>query len=260
VLTLDVVSLNLSVMIGGAAGGALLAWFGAPGAYIAIVAIYAVGLLAQFLARPPRSQAKARAESPLASLRAGARYAAGSRVLLATLLITVGTNLLGFPYKQLLPVFARDELRVGPDGLGVLAAADGVGALVATLGIAAMKQVPWKGVVYLGGAFLIGSALLLFSFSHEFLISLPLLALLGMGMAGFQTMQSGIMLLASPPEMRGRMMGILSVAIGSFPLGIMALGAFASLIGPLEAVRIMGVLQVLLVCGTVLLAPQLRRF
>src|SRR5581483_4212391 len=136
--------------------------------------------------------------------------------------------------------------------LGLLAAGDGIGALCGALTLASMAYVRRKGAVYLGGSFVMGFALLLFSLSHIYPLSLLLLVLLGTGMSGFQTMQPGIIMLATPPELRGRLIGILTVAIGCFPLGMLLLGAAASVIGPLEAVRIMGVVQALLVVATLL--------
>lgn len=259
-LTLDVVSMNVAGIVGGFAGGTLLALFDPAGAYLVMLAIYVGGFHCLLKADVPRREHGVPGLSPLRGLLEGARFAMGSPVILATLLVTVGMNFLVFPYKQLLPVFARDELGVGPQELGVLAAADGAGALISTFVLASLSSVRWKGAVYLGGSLLMAGGLLLFGFSHQYLLSLASLVVLGMGMSGFQTMQAGIILLATPREMRGRLVGILSMAIGCFPLGMLALGAFASVIGPLDAVQITAVVQLALVAATLAWAPALRRF
>jgi MFS family permease len=82
------------------------------------------------------------------------------------------------------------------------------------------------------------------------------LVLGGFGTAGFGNMQTTLMLTEAPPEMRSRLMGIVTVGIGTGPLGVLAAGAIAAEFGPRTAVLIMASLGLLF---TAMLAMWLRR-
>jgi MFS family permease len=78
----------------------------------------------------------------------------------------------------------------------------------------------------------------------------------GFGTAGFGNMQSTLMLTEAPPEMRSRLMGIVTVCIGTGPLGVLAAGALAGELGPRGAVLVMAVTGLVLIAA---LAAALRR-
>lgn len=129
-----------------------------------------------------------------------------------------------------------------------------------TLVIASLVELPRKGGTYLAGSFLMGFSLFLFSLSQVYPLSFFLLLCLGVGFSGFHNMQSSIILLAAAPEMRGRMIGLLALVIGAGPIGMLVLGALATALGALEAVRLTGSILVLLVVAVMVLVPKLRRF
>ena len=82
--------------------------------------------------------------------------------------------------------------------------------------------------------------------SPSFWLAFAVLVIGGFGTAGFGNMQSTLMLTEAPPEMRSRLMGIVTVCIGTGPLGILAAGAISDQIGPRGAVIVMAVLGLLL--------------
>jgi MFS family permease len=91
--------------------------------------------------------------------------------------------------------------------------------------------------------------------SPWYIVSFPLLFLVGMGTACFGTMQSTIVMLASTDEMRGRALGVISLAIGAGPLGSLVLGAIADAVSPVFAVRAHALLGIILLSLTVLVIP-----
>ena len=117
----------------------------------------------------------------------------------------------------MVPIIARDILHVDAALMGVLQAADGLGALVGVVLIASAVRLNYHGRVFLGGSLLALLGPLVFSMSPWYILSLPVLLLLGLGTAGFGAMQSTIVLLAAREEMRGRALGVLSLAIGTGP-------------------------------------------
>ena len=76
------------------------------------------------------------------------------------------------------------------------------------------------------------------------------LLLTGVSNAGFSVMQATLIYLAAPPEMRGRMYGVLSVCIGSGPIGFLALGVLADLIGASTATALSGVVGLFALAAT----------
>jgi len=136
-------------------------------------------------------------------------------------------NFMLFPYQQMIPVVAERVLNVGPGLMGLLLGAEGLGALIGALVIASRSDMSYHGRVYLYGSLLALSMLLMLSLSHWYFASLAILFILGLGTSGFGTMQGTIVMLVARDDMRGRALGIMSLAIGSGPLGALAIGAVA---------------------------------
>ena len=118
-------------------------------------------------------------------------------------------------------------------------------------------------MVYHGRVFLYGSiialvALMLFSLSKFYLISLPLLLILGIGTAGFGTMQSTIVLLVSKPTLRGRALGMVTLAIGAGPIGALIVGAVSDWIGPSDALLFNAIIGIVLVSISGIAMPSIR--
>ena len=192
------------------------------------------------------------------NLRDGFRYVWGEPTLRAVVLITVFMNLLLFPYQQLIPVVAEEVLMVGATLMGMLLAFEGLGALTGAALIASASNMTHHGRVYFGGSMFGLLMLLLFSFSQWYGVSLALMLLLGLGTAGFGTMQATIVLLVAREDMRGRGLGIITLAIGAGPIGALMLGAIAESLGAPIALTIIATLGLLTVGLVGLLLPTLR--
>jgi MFS family permease len=150
---------------------------------------------------------------------------------MGVLVITVLMNLLVFPYQQMLPVFVRDVYQVGPELLGVLVAADGLGALSGALFLASRHNFRGHRQVFVGGSLLAATLVVGLALSPSYWLSLPIQFLIGIAESGFGTMQSAIVLLSAPERSRGRVLGILSMCIGTGPFGALWTGFLASQIG-----------------------------
>ena len=231
-ISLETVSMQLGKMAGPVLGGLLLGRLGAAGCYAALVLLYVAALALTLTLRPRigRRAPPAAALEPLALL-AGAREVWARPTIRGVLVITVLMNVLVFPYQQMLPVFARDVLRIGPELLGLLVAADGLGALVAALAIAAHRGFGLHAQLFAGGSMAAATLLLGFAASPWYGLSLVLLCLVGLAESGFATMQSALVLLSAPAAMRGRAMGVLSACIGTGPFGTLWIGLLASHVG-----------------------------
>jgi len=100
---------------------------------------------------------------------------------------------------------------------------------------------------------------LLFSLSNWFVLSLTLVFIGGLGLAAFSTTQGALILMATPPEMRSRMLGLVAVGIGIGPIGILNIGLMATLFGPSRAVMIVSIEGIVALAFAAVVWPMLRR-
>lgn len=219
---------NATRMLGPAIGGGVVAALGMNG-------VLAVGVVAHLLAAvavaelASRAGAARREPSPLlAGLREGLAHTRRSPLIQATLAVTVIVNLWGFPYVSLGPVIAQEVLRLGPTGTGLLMACEGLGALIGSIVLIQLRRDRLFRLIYLLGTALYLAGVLAFALLPWTIAAALALLLAGFGMAAFNTMQTVIPLAASPPELRGRALGLLAVAMGTAPFGFLLIGLLAT--------------------------------
>ena len=273
-VALDSIGQHSSRLVGPLTAGLLIATIGVKGGYVIVSLIYIISVLLLWLLGSTvqvkgmaRSQHRRRRMSApptglsglVGKLWDGFKYVRRSRTTFGVILITVLMNLLLFPYMQMVPVVARDELGVGPSLMGVLMASDGVGALVGGVMIASVPRLTYHGRFFMGGSLVAMSALLAFSFSQSYALSLPALMVLGIGVAGFSTMQSTIVMLVAPEEMRGRALGVVTLAVGAGPIGSLIVGGLADVRGVPFALGLHAAVGLLSIGIVSLMMPALRR-
>ncbi len=246
-VSLETVSMQVAKMIGPVLAGVGLARLGPVPCFVAVALLYGVGLLV-FIGLPARigGPTGRDAASLAESLGAGFREAWREPTVRAVLMITVLMNVLFFPYQHMLPVFAREVLRVGPEWLGALIAADGLGALLGALAIAGGSRgfLP-HGRLFALSVLVAPFLLLAFTGLRWPWACLAVLVLIGVCESGFAAMQSTLVLLAAPEESRGRAMGILSACIGTQPAGTLWIGFLSAGIGVPAAMALNGLVALL---------------
>lgn len=255
----DTISMNLNRAVAPLVGGALLATLSSANCYFVLAFLYAVGLVPLGLLRLP-AQLVPQRTATLRFIAEGLRYCHRYQVVRGVLLITVVMNACFFPYTQLLSVVARDVLNVGPLELGLLASADGTGSLVGALLLLSLNRLPRQGTLFVIGSLSMLLALLAFALSSHFALSLLILGVAGLSQSAFATYQSTIVLGEVGDALRARVMGVLTVAIGSSPVGMLFIGAVAGRYGASWALGLSGGLGALLVLVSVALAPRLLTY
>lgn len=247
---------NLTNILGPSIAGALLALAG-PGWCFFGTAVGNFMLFSSYLPLklPPRKVD--RATSPMAQLKQGLRWVRRDEVFY-TLMIAAGMTAFVQPYQAMMPVFAKKALDVGTVQLGILLAAPGFGAVVGSFAVASAGRRGERGKLLFAGSLIAAMGLLAFSVAPNFLVALPLLAILGMANAFFMTLNNTIVLGRAPAELRGRIMSAVIVVWGLSPLGATVAGFVAGL----TDVRISlagGALLAFAVTSTILLRrPSLR--
>ncbi len=252
-LSLDTISNTAGKMIGPLLAGVLLDVSGFSGAYIFALIIHflALGVLTQ-VRIPVGMPNSTQAEPVWRSLRVSLGYALHSPMLLGMLYVTIVMNALAFPVQQFIPAVGQYHLHVGATLVGLLVAAEGLGQLAGAGLMALSRDLKHHGRVFFWGSLLVLVMVILFAWSPWYALAFALLTVGGVGQAGFGTMQSAITMMGAPREMRGRMMGLLSVCIGvGTPLGTLEIGALAGIYSTQWA------LSVNALAGLVLMIPAL---
>ncbi len=259
-VAIDSMGMHASRMSGPALAGILIKLTGVPGGYIVISLFYMISISLLWFLALPQTQAKHRnSQNMIRNLLEGLKYVKGNRTILAAILVTILLNLLLFPYQQLVPVIARDILSVGPALMGLLLAAEGLGALAGAVLIASAANMTHHGRIYVGGSMIGLVGLLAFSFSQWYSISFIIMLIMGLGTAGFGTMQATIVMLAAKEDMRGRSLGVITIAIGAGPIGSLIVGTVADATNVPFAIGLNASIGIVLLCFTWILMPQLRR-
>jgi predicted MFS family arabinose efflux permease len=229
-MSLDVGANNASRMVGPTIGGLLLASVGISGVFMLSVALYAFALYAAFHVHY-RNTGLTGSASVLARVAEGLRRVRSDRRLIGTLAVTMIYNLFGWPFTSMIPVIGQNQLGLGPEGIGILASMDGIGAFCGALLLTLYLRPAWYARAYLGGVAIYMVMLIVFALTPSSGIAGSALLLTGLGGAGFSTVQATLVYLAALPEMRSRILGVLSVCIGVGPVGFVALGLLADKIG-----------------------------
>ena len=258
-MSLETFNLTVGKMVGPVMAGILIQFTGFEGAYAFILAAYVLALLliSRVQSRGPRPSA---APPPLwRSLRSGVGYVLHSRAILGVLGTTMIMNAFAFSALQLFPVVARDHLHVGPALTGLLIAGDGIGLLIGVTIIVYLGTIRYIGRVYLIGSALQLLSLLVFALSPSYLLSFFLVVLSGVGSATFFTLQGSIILITTEPERRGTVMGIAVQCMGAGTLGVLELGAVATLLNSQWGIGINSGIGLLLMLPIIFLTPLMWR-
>lgn len=235
-LALDTLTNSITRMIGPVIAGTLYQFSGLAGAFALSSLAY---LLAASLAVGLHHQQEARrfvlSQVPR-DLAEGFTFARGHTIIAGVLMVTIAMNLLGFPYSALVAPIGRQHFMVSPALVGVMAASESFGAFLGGLWLAGGDP-PGKGrILMVGGSLLFLVCAALMPLAPFFSLACALLVIGGFGSAAFANMQTSLIITHAPPHIRSRLMGLLTVGIGAGPVGILVVGALASILGPLNAV------------------------
>lgn len=234
-----------------AANPALSYWMAA-----ALLAITAISILA---IRPYARTAIKGGAHPLRQMIDGLGYVRSHRFLLGAITLDLFAVLLAGA-TALLPVYARDILKVGPEGLGWLRGAPALGATVMAMWFSFRPLAHNVGMKMLGAVIVFGGATIVFGVSTNLWLSLAMLAILGAADMLSVYVRSSLTQLYTPDEMRGRVNAVSQLAIsGSNELGEAQSGLAAALVGPVGAVVIGGAGAIAVTLIWAYIFPELRR-
>jgi MFS family permease len=248
-MAFDVGAANAARMVGPTVGGLLLVGIGIEGALLLGAAMYAIAIAATLAVRT-RIAPSPGAGAVLGRTWEAMRIVFADRRLSATMVVTIIYNVFAWPFTSMIPVIGRDRLLLGPEGVGILTSVDGVGAFVGALLLAIWLTPGWHARSYVGGVAVYLLAAIAFALAPTPVLAGIAMLATGFSGAAFATLQATIVYLAAPPEMRSRILGVLSVCIGTGPIGFLWLGWLADRIGAPHATAITGVIGLLALAAT----------
>ncbi len=259
-IALNSAQFNMSRVLGPALGGFAMRLIGIAGNYFLNSISFVAVLIA--LTRIDYHDEIEKKEVPtriVDDLRAGFRYVfshpkMGPMVTLVTIL-----SLLVFPYISFLPLFARNVLHVGEQGLGLLMACSGIGAFFAAVLIAQQSSVGSRGEIIMRAGIVYCASIIVFALSQRFLLSLAMMFISGGAMIFMAANVNTELQHISSNEMRGRVMSIYATAfLGLVPLGSLFAGALGHKLHAPNVIAGMSSLALLLFLYVYVTRPEMR--
>jgi MFS family permease len=234
-LSIDTATNNGTRILGPVLSGVLLAEFGIMGVFWFSVALYLPCLVAVIHTGMRREMSATKPPSLVTSIREGLAWLRRDGRLMGVFVITIIFNIFGWPATSMVPVIGTDYLGLGPKGVGLLAACDGLGGFLGALFIARLAPAVWYGRIYTGAVGLYLVMVVCFAAAPGVPVAAASLFFGGMSQAVFAVMQATLVYRSAPVEMRARLLGVLSVCIGTGPLGFLYLGFLAETFAPRTA-------------------------
>ncbi|MGF6936448.1 MFS family permease [Paraburkholderia sp. UCT70] len=250
-------SANQTAQIAGPALGGLLYGIGPGAAYLACTLTFAAAA-ASVWSIPLQMKPASRAPVTLESIFSGIAFIRREPVILGALSLDLFAVLFGGA-TALLPIFARDVLHAGPLGLGLLRSGTAIGALASTIWLAHFPLRNRPGAAMFGGVIAFGIATIVFGLSHQFLVSLFALMVLGASDTISVVVRLSLVQLRTPDEMLGRVSAVNSLFIGtSNQLGEFESGLTAGWWGAQPAVLVGGAATIAIALLWMRFFPELR--
>lgn len=255
------VAMRAGWLFGSLGAGTVIAHSGAGVAYLAVAVSFLTGAAALVRASAPAGAPRAATGTVWQGIMGFAASLRTGGVLLALMLLTAAAEIFGFSHQTLLPSLARDVLRAGPEGLGVLNAARAAGGILGLFAVSARAPAPRGGIAFLAvlvafGVSLValGGAPYVVGFAGVVAVVIVVNAVGALADLFAQSLTQ----LSAEGAHRGRAGGAWVVAIGLAPLGQLQIGALASLFGVSIALGASGIGLVALTFGAALAFPRVR--
>lgn len=250
---------NTARIIGPSIAGLIIATYGGAACFLINGITYLVFILALFAIRVPHQSRSSDQERFVTSLSDGFKYILQSKVILGLLFIISVASFLTIPYIALMPVFAKDILQVGADGLGFMLTAVGVGAILGALLVAYLqpgRRGKWLTIANVAGPVF----LVIFSVSGLLPLSLLFVVLVGASNAIRLTLANSLAQLNSAKEYHGRVMSIFNLLFnGMSRFGALFIGGFAELTNIAWALGISAAASAIIGLVVIYRMPQVRR-
>jgi MFS family permease len=252
------IAANTGSVVGPMLGGVVIATLGQGFTYFFNAISFLAVIAALFLIGPVAQETRKSAGVNLSAMKAGFRFIFTRPMILSTMLLDFVATFFASA-NTMMPIVARDILKVSEVGYGVLSAAQSAGSVLAALVISQIRLLRRQGPVFLGAIVLFGMATVLFGVSRLFILAFLALVLMGAADAVSTIIRNTIRQLQTPDQIRGRMTSINQIFFQGGPqLGEVEAGVVAQLFGVPFAIISGGIGCVVGTLLIILKWPQLR--
>ncbi|MCJ7605145.1 MAG: MFS transporter [Dehalococcoidales bacterium] len=246
-VALNTMGMNTLNLVAPGIAGFMIDALGFDAVYYTMAGLYILG--AVFISFVPLvKQTTSAGGNILGEIRKGFGYIRKDRLIFLVLSFSLGATVLSMPYQQLLPIYVDDILKVGATGMGVIMTVTGGGALAGSIVLASLPNRK-RGLMLLASGVVSGLALVVFSFSSTWILSLVFIVFVGLGQTFRMTIGSTLLQTHATSDYRGRVMSIFSMQWGLMSICTFVAGVLAEVL-PVQ--WILGGLAMLLVVASIL--------
>jgi MFS family permease len=246
-LALTTATASLAQLLGPALSGIVLSAFGAATCFFINAASFGGVMVSLLLMKLPAHQPKKSEKKILSEFREGLSYLKITPNIGLVILMLSFISLLVLPYNTVLPVFAKVIFKGNASTFGYITSFVGIGAVLGTIFLASRKPAAPLKRILLVSTIIMGIGLICFSQIKQFPLALFFAVITGFGSVAQFTVCNIIVQAESAPAMRGRVIGILLMAIfGMMPLGSLLVGAVSERIGAPATVLGQGIIALII--------------
>jgi MFS family permease len=243
-LALNSSMVNLAKLLGPALSGIMLERFGAGACFLINTISFLAVIISLLRMKLPEYVPATEKKEVIADLVEGFVYVKNTPVLRNILMMLTFTCLLILPYNTLLPIFAKVIFKGGAATFGYINSFIGLGAVCGAVFLASLKQGSDLKFILLVNTVILGIGLALFSHAKYFPVAMLFATISGFGTMSQTTICNTIVQVNSDKKMRGRVIGILLLALGVLPLGSLIVGAVSQKVGAQNTLLGEGILAV----------------
>ncbi len=256
--TLNSTVWQFAAVVGPAIGGLIYAFGGIDLSFGIIISFMLIGFFNLTRVHGDFNPSGGQTEGIALRLKEGISFVFNNKVILSALSLDLFSVLFGGAVA-LLPVFANEILKVGPEGLGILRAAPSLGAVITMSFLSINKAIPQPGKILIAAVAGFGICMIGFGLSESFILSIILLFLSGAFDSVSVVIRSNILQLQTPDHMRGRVSAVNTMFIGSSnEIGAFESGLAAKLMGTVPSVVFGGIMTLAIVGFTQVKARALK--
>ncbi len=259
-LSLNATAMNGSRFVWPAVAGVIIASFSSGWAYLMATVFYVLLQGATLMVRATDApDPTVERGSMMGDLADGFRFVLREKVLFGLMVSRFGPITVASGFQVLIPVFAVEVLGMGVGAYGVLLSAEGLGAIIGGSVIASRRRVPRQGLVAVIAGTALGLLLIATSFASAIWLVMLLLLTIGISQIVFQSANNAAMFGLTPPNMRGRMVGVRNQNRAFVPVSNLGAGAIAQFGGVPLALGVLGALSLVVLWAAQLWRPGIRK-